>query len=124
MVRYLADTSAILKLTDPEVAAVLGPLVEAGQVATCVRSIPLPGFLLEELKALRGNTNPEPAPADLLFTSRSGQPLLRSTFRRQVWRPALVRAGLLGRVTEQEPDKWQAAWPDQTGMEWTKEFTT
>ncbi len=89
-----------------------------------VRTIPLPGFLAEELRALRAGIDPEPAPTALIFTSRSGQPLLRSTFRRQVWRPALVRAGLLGRVTEQGSDKWQAAWPDETGMEWTKEFTT
>jgi predicted nucleic acid-binding protein len=34
-VRYLADTSAITRLTRPEVDAALAPLVEAGLVATC-----------------------------------------------------------------------------------------
>jgi len=33
--RYLADTSAIVQLPRPEVAAVLGPLLIAGQLATC-----------------------------------------------------------------------------------------
>ena len=32
---HLADTSALARLTRPPVAAVLGPLIEAGLVATC-----------------------------------------------------------------------------------------
>jgi len=32
---HLADTSALARLTRPAVAAVLGPLIEAGLVATC-----------------------------------------------------------------------------------------
>jgi predicted nucleic acid-binding protein len=32
---YLADTSALARLSRPAVAAVLGPLMEAGLVATC-----------------------------------------------------------------------------------------
>jgi predicted nucleic acid-binding protein len=32
---YLADTSALIRLGHPEVAAVLAPLVQAGVVATC-----------------------------------------------------------------------------------------
>jgi len=32
---HLADTSALARLRRPEVAAVLGPLIEAGLVATC-----------------------------------------------------------------------------------------
>jgi predicted nucleic acid-binding protein len=32
---HLADTSALARLQRPEVAAVLGPLIEAGLVATC-----------------------------------------------------------------------------------------
>lgn len=34
-VRYLADTSALIRLGHPEVAAVLAPRVQAGVVATC-----------------------------------------------------------------------------------------
>lgn len=33
--RYLADTSALARLRHPPVAEVLGPLIEAGLVATC-----------------------------------------------------------------------------------------
>ncbi len=33
--RYLADKSALARLRHPKVAAVLGPLIEAGLVATC-----------------------------------------------------------------------------------------
>jgi predicted nucleic acid-binding protein len=32
---HLADTSALARLSRPAVAAVLGPLIEAGMVATC-----------------------------------------------------------------------------------------
>ena len=32
---HLADTSALARLRHPAVAAVLGPLIEAGLVATC-----------------------------------------------------------------------------------------
>ncbi|MEV0126901.1 site-specific integrase [Dactylosporangium sp. NPDC050688] len=87
-----------------------------------VRSIPLPAFLVTELQQLRAVLDAPPRPTALLFTSRSGQPLLRSTFRRQVWRPALVRAGLLGSVTEHQPGAWLAAWPDAAGVEHSKEF--
>ncbi|MBM0257082.1 tyrosine-type recombinase/integrase [Micromonospora sp. 4G55] len=50
--------------------------------------------------------------------------MLRSNFRRQVWRPSLVRAGLLGQVTESGPFKFRATWPDRDGVEWSMEFTT
>ena len=33
--RYLADTSALARLRHPPVVAVLGPMIEAGLVATC-----------------------------------------------------------------------------------------
>ncbi|MBQ0891931.1 tyrosine-type recombinase/integrase [Micromonospora sp. U56] len=50
--------------------------------------------------------------------------MLRSNFRRQVWRPSLVRSGLLGQVTESGPFMFRATWPDRDGVEWTAEFTT
>ncbi|WP_327005872.1 tyrosine-type recombinase/integrase [Dactylosporangium sp. NBC_01737] len=79
---------------------------------------------MTELTQLRAALDAPPRPTALLFTSRSGQPLLRSTFRRQVWRPALVRAGLLGRVTEPRPGEWLASWPDAVGIEHSKAFET
>ena len=89
-----------------------------------VRTIPMPAFLAKLLKAHRDMRGRDFSPVSLVFTGRTGEPLLRASFRRDVWRPALVRAGLLGSVTELGPDKWRAAWPDTTGLEWTKEFTT
>ena len=50
--------------------------------------------------------------------------MLRSNFRRQVWRPALVRAGLLGNIREAGPYKFLASWNDRNGAEWIAEFTT
>jgi integrase len=50
--------------------------------------------------------------------------MLRSNFGRQVWRPALVRAGLLGAVTETGPRRFRATWRDREGTEWSAEFTT
>jgi predicted nucleic acid-binding protein len=34
-VRYLIDTSALHRLTQPQVASVLGPLIESGRVSVC-----------------------------------------------------------------------------------------
>ncbi len=34
-VRYLADTSALIRMTEPEIATVLTPFIEHGVVATC-----------------------------------------------------------------------------------------
>ncbi len=81
-----------------------------------VRTIPLPEFLVRELEAHRELTvgDAEPDPRWLVFPTRNGTPQRRSNFRRQVWRPALVRAGLLGRV-EAAADEWLATWPDSSG---------
>jgi len=57
-VRYLADTSAIIRLIRPETAARLAPLIEAGQVATCgVVDLALFGLVTEpaELTGLRNS---------------------------------------------------------------------
>ena len=50
--------------------------------------------------------------------------MLRSNFRRQIWRPSLVRAGLLGQVTEVAPYRFRATWSDRDGAEWSAEFPT
>jgi len=88
-----------------------------------VRTIPIPRFLADELQALR-SAKGEVDSTSLVFATRTGLPPLRSTFRREVWRPALVQAGLLGAVVDLAPDKWRATWPDEDGMTWDKEFTT
>jgi integrase len=88
-----------------------------------VRSVPMPRFLRHELETLR-SLKRNPDPASLVFATRTGLPPLRATFRREVWRPSLVRAGLLGSIIEMGPHKWRATWPDESGMPWDKEFTT
>ncbi len=92
-----------------------------------VRTVPLPGFLVSALRARLALTVPngyEPRPTALVFGTGNGTPLRRSNFRRQVWRPTLVRAGLLGKVTELSPDRWQAVWPDDEGAERSAVFGT
>jgi hypothetical protein len=60
--------------------------------------VPLPAFLVVELRALHklaAEAGPA-APDRLVFATAFGSPLRRSNFRRQVWGPALLRAGLVG----------------------------
>jgi integrase len=86
------------------------------------RTVPIPPFLRAEL--LRHRERADPAETDRVFTNQSGDPMLRSNFRRQVWRPSLVRAGLLGSVTETEPDRFRATWRDRENVERSAEFPT
>lgn len=88
------------------------------------RTVPLPGWLIRELRAHREAAGGDPDPRALVFAASTGTGLRRSNFRRQVWRPALVRAGLLGSVVQVGPDKYRATWPDKTGVDRSKEFTT
>lgn len=90
-----------------------------------VRTIPLPDFLVRELVAHRELTvgDAESDPRWLVFPTRNGTPQRRSNFRRQVWRPALVRAGLLGSV-ETAADAWLATWPDSSGATRRQVFPT
>jgi integrase len=90
-----------------------------------IRTIPLPSFLVRALEAHRELTvgAVEPDPAWLVFPTRNGTPQRRSNFRRQVWRPALARAGLLGSV-EAAGDTWRASWPDRSGMTQHRTFAT
>lgn len=71
------------------------------------RSVPLPAFVVDLLRAHRGNYSP--GPAGEVFTNPTGGPLRRTLFRPRDWRPALVRAGLLGKVTQTGPHTYRAA---------------
>ncbi|WP_234038834.1 tyrosine-type recombinase/integrase [Micromonospora coerulea] len=88
-----------------------------------VRIVPLPGFLLAALRELHASSE-TPDPRTLVFRDRVGRPLRRSNFRRRVWLPSLVRAGLLGQVVNAGPHRFRAVWPDREGVEWSAEFTT
>ncbi|MFG3704752.1 tyrosine-type recombinase/integrase [Micromonospora sp. NPDC047670] len=86
------------------------------------RTVPVPDFAVELLTAHR---DVFPAgPRGEVFTNSSAGPLRRTLFRARVWRPSLVRAGLLGNVSRIGHFKWRAAWLDPEGVEWTAEFTT
>ncbi|WP_254877019.1 site-specific integrase [Verrucosispora sp. NA02020] len=88
-----------------------------------VRTVPLPGFLVDALRQLHTAAD-NPDPRTLVFRDRVGRPLRRSNFRRRVWLPSLVRAGLLGQVVDTGPHRYRAVWPDREGIEWSAEFTT
>jgi integrase len=84
--------------------------------------LPLPGFVVELLTEHQ-HRHP-PCAGGLVFTSRSGAAVRRTTFRAKVWRPSLVRAGLLGKIVEVGEHKIMVHWHDGEGREWSKEFTT
>jgi integrase len=87
------------------------PKSRAGQ-----RVVPLPPVLTESLNIHRNRLVTEPGDADLVFPSRAGGPLRRNNFRRRVWLPSLVRAGLLGRV-EETKEGWRASWSKGDGAQ-------
>jgi integrase len=86
------------------------------------RTVPLAPFLEQELRRHRELV--AHGTDDRVFTNHEGGSMLRSNFRRQVWRPSLVRAGLLGQVVEVGPFKFRATWTNRDGIEWSAEFST
>jgi integrase len=77
------------------------------------RSIPLPGWVVA---VLREHLDTYPLGAGgLVFTNAAGGALRRTLFRSRVWRPALVRAGLLGSIRATDGDRWVARWTDEHG---------
>ncbi|MFU8875792.1 tyrosine-type recombinase/integrase [Micromonospora sp. SL4-19] len=86
------------------------------------RTVPVPDFAAELLAAHR---EAFPAgPRGEVFTNSSAGPLRRTLLRARVWRPSLVRAGLLGDVSRLGHFKWRAAWVNTGGVKWSAEFTT
>ncbi|WP_216911503.1 tyrosine-type recombinase/integrase [Nocardia noduli] len=77
------------------------------------RTVPLPAWVVAELRAYMGD-NPT-GERGLIFPNDAGAPLRRGLFRSRVWRPALVRAGLLGEVSE-VGDEFEAVWMDSDGL--------
>ncbi len=86
------------------------------------RIIPIPAWLRPTLLA-HLDQHP-PGEHGLVFANQVGKPLRRTLFRRRVWRPALVRAGLLGHLSQTGADRYLAGWTDDTGAKPTKEFAT
>ena len=77
------------------------------------RVVPLPPFVVELLRQHRAQY--EPGPAGQVFSNEAGGPPRRTLFRSRVWRPVLVRAGLLGAVRETGQGTWIASWPTSDG---------
>jgi integrase len=86
------------------------------------RVVPLAPFALDELRRHREVYSP--GPLGDVFTNSAGGPVRRTLFRSRVWRPALVRAGLLGKVAETTDGTWRAAWPTAGRAEGSAEFPT
>jgi integrase len=86
------------------------------------RDVPLPPAVAAMLDGYAAAY--PPGPLGEVFTNTTGGPVRRTLFRSRVWRPALVRAGLLGKVTEMAPHRFLASWPDATGLEQTAQFPT
>jgi integrase len=86
------------------------------------RTVPLPDYETQLLKLHRELV--KPGRAGEVFTNTAGGPVRRTLFRARVWRPSLVRAGLLGQVTKLGHFEYRASWADATGLEWTKDFPT
>ncbi|MFI2649248.1 tyrosine-type recombinase/integrase [Micromonospora fulviviridis] len=84
------------------------------------RTVPLPPFVVQ---ALRRHKEIVPVgPSGEVFTNEAGGSMRRTVFRAWIWRPALVRAGLLGKVVQTGPRTWLATWRDRAGNEVTGEF--
>jgi hypothetical protein len=82
------------------------------------RDIPLPSFAVAALRE-HVATYP-PSRTGEIFTNEAGGPLRRALFRSRVSRPALVRAGLLGKVIQEGEKQWRAVWIDKLGLEQTE----
>jgi integrase len=85
------------------------------------RTIPLPAWVVTLLRE-HLDTYPLGA-AGLVFANEVGGALRRGLFRTRIWRPALVRSGMLGTVTA-EGDKFAGCWTDEDGMPGHELFAT
>ncbi|TDE13044.1 site-specific integrase [Jiangella asiatica] len=86
------------------------------------RVVPLPPFVIAALREHR-RVYGEGSVGEV-FTNQAGGPVRRTLFRNRVWRPALVRAGLLGKVVEEGERLYRGTWHDDTGRERSHTFTT
>jgi integrase len=84
--------------------------------------VPLPAWLLPILREHRA-TYPA-GEQGLVFPNSVGKPLRRTLFRIRVWRPSLVRAGLLAKYELVDEHTVRARWVDDSGARHTKEFSS
>jgi integrase len=86
------------------------------------RTVPLPPWLVKILQ--EHCETYRPGDNGLVFCNAVGKALCRTLFRSRVWRPALVRAGMLGILTAIDNNTVRACWTDTTGATLIKEFPT
>jgi integrase len=85
------------------------------------RTIPLPPWLVV---MVREHMERWPAVAsEPIFANEVGAPLRRTLFRTRIWRPSLVRAGMLGAVVTVDSG-FEAQWSDGDGRKHTERFRT
>jgi hypothetical protein len=83
------------------------------------RTVPLSGWLMP---IIREQLDQYPVPAEApVFVNGVGKPLRRALCRPRVWRPGLVRAGMLGTLTVIGDNTVRAGWNDDTGATLAKE---
>lgn len=86
------------------------------------RVVPLPQWVVT---AIRGHMRRWPQESTSpIFANELGGPLGRTIFRSRVWRPSLVRAGLLGSVVQVGPKLFRARWLDREGNQHTETAPT
>ncbi len=83
------------------------------------RTVPLPAWLVALFRE-HMETYPR-GEVGLVFANQVGGAYRRTLFRTRVWRPALVRAGLLGLV-EPDGDKFRTEWVDGAGVPGSQMF--
>jgi integrase len=81
------------------------------------RTVPIPTDLVEMLRRHRAAYGTDDV--GHVFTNEVGGSLWRGHFRSRVWRPALVRCGMLGEIRQLAPGRWLAIWTDRSGAEQT-----
>src|SRR5690606_13102669 len=86
------------------------------------RTVPMAGFLSDALRIHRKITGGGEQTA--VFTGPDGGHLLRGNFRRRIWRPSLVRAGLLGNLAPTDDGRVIATWPTSDSEDAQAEFAT
>jgi integrase len=77
------------------------------------RTVPLPRWLVPQLRdhVARYGLGER----GLVFPNAVGKPLRRTLFRSRIWRPSLVRAGLLGSVEHTGSHEFTGRWVDDEG---------
>ena len=76
------------------------------------RTVPLPAWLVD---LIRAHLDQWPTASNApVFANEVGAPLRRTLFRSRIWRPSLVRAGLLGAVVPVDGG-YEAQWTDAIG---------